>query len=219
MPETSRQAYLDGPTLGELVAVVAAGALHVVAELLLSESIALTSSAAAVAGYLTYVVWRARVTPGALTLWGLRRDNFLPALRAQLAFVAVAGVALAVIGAILGRVAVPRSFWLTLALYPLWGTAQQFALQNLIARNLLGFTRNEIAIACIASALFGLSHYPRIDLALLTLAAGVPFTLIFRRRPNLWAVGIAHGILGTLAVYWVAGEDPGALILGSLTGP
>ena len=108
--------------------------------------------------------------------------------------------------------------WVTLALYPLWGTAQQFALQNLIARNLTGLTANPLAIACIASVLFGLSHYPRLDLALLTLAAGIPFTLIFRRRPNLWAVGIAHGILGTLAVYWVAGEDPGAMILQALAG-
>lgn len=216
--ETSRQAYLDEPAFGELLAIVGAGALHVIAELVLSESVALTLSAAAVAAYLSYIVWRARVTPGALRLWGLRRDNLLPAVRAQLAFVGVGGIALAALGSMLGRLAVPQTFWLTLALYPLWGTAQQFALQNLIARNLTGFTRNDIAIACIASALFGLSHYPRIDLALLTLAAGIPFTLIFRRWPNLWAVGIAHGILGTLAVYWVAGEDPGAMIVRVLSG-
>jgi len=42
------------------------------------------------------------------------------------------------------------------------------------------------------------------------------FTPIYRRFPNLWAVGLAHGLLGALAFYLVLGEDPGADILQHL---
>ena len=53
---------------------------------------------------------------------------------------------------------------------------------------------------------------------LLTLLSGFFFTLIYRRLPNLWAVGIMHGILGSMAVHFVLGKDPGAAIWGFLTG-
>ena len=78
--DASKSVYLSQPAVGELVAIVAAGALHIVAELAFSETVALLLSAAAVAAYLAYIVWRARATPGALRLWGFRRDNFWPAL-------------------------------------------------------------------------------------------------------------------------------------------
>jgi len=73
-------------------------------------------------------------------------------------------------------------------------------------------------VALAASTLFGISHYPRVDLMLLTLVSGLFFTLIYRRFPNLWAVGIAHGALGSLAIYLVLEEDPGAAILGYIVG-
>ena len=47
----------------------------------------------------------------------------------------------------------------------------------------------------------------------LTLGAGFFFTLIYRRHPNLWAVGILHGFLGALAYYLVLGEDPGGMVI------
>jgi membrane protease YdiL (CAAX protease family) len=51
---------------------------------------------------------------------------------------------------------------------------------------------------------------------LLTAPAGIVFTRIFEARPNLWAVGIAHGLLGALAYYIVMGVDPGAQMLSIL---
>jgi len=107
----------------------------------------------------------------------------------------------------------PRTFWLTIALYPIWGIAQQFALQNLIANNLVGVIANRISIALLAALIFALSHYPRLELIALSLAAGFFFTLIYRKFPNLWAVGTAHGLLGSMALYIVLREDPGAEIV------
>jgi membrane protease YdiL (CAAX protease family) len=48
--------------------------------------------------------------------------------------------------------------------------------------------------------------------------AGFFFTAIYRRVPNLWAVGLVHGILGSLAIYFVSGEDPGAGLWNLVVG-
>ncbi|MDH3732767.1 MAG: CPBP family glutamic-type intramembrane protease [Gemmatimonadota bacterium] len=201
---------------GELIAVVAAGALHVGAELWFSEAVALWVSAALSAGFLIYLVARVRRHSGMLRAWGMRWDNFGEAIGPHLIFAAVGSAIVLWIGYVVGTISFPRTFWLTLLLYPIWGTAQQFALQNLLARNVYAFTSNMLVVSVVASILFGASHYPRLWLVALTAGAGFPFTIMYRRFPNLWAVGIAHGILGSLAVYSVLGEDPGAAILSAL---
>lgn len=206
--------YADRPCYPELVVIVAAGVLHVVAEIGLSESAAHLYNAGVSLGFAIYLIWRARHSAGTLRAWGMRLDNFRPALGAQLGFGAVAAVGLLGFGAATNSLKLPWTFWLTVALYPLWGIAQQFALQNLIARNLAGLLPNRFALAGVSATLFGAAHYPRLPLVLLTLVSGFFFTVIHRRVPNLWAVGIVHGILGSLAVYSVLQEDPVAAILG-----
>ena len=201
---------------GELVAVALAGAAHVATELLFSEAVALWVSAGLSAGFVGYLAWRARRHPGMLRAWGMRRDNFGESIGPHLVFAAVGSAIVLWIGSTVGTITFPHTFWLTLLLYPLWGTAQQFALQNLLARNVYAFTSNLLVVSVVASVLFGASHYPRWWLVALTAAAGFPFTILYRRFPNLWAVGIAHGILGSFAVYSVLGEDPGAAILSTL---
>lgn len=215
-PSTSDESasYADGPCVPELVAVLLAGTAHILTELLLSEPIAFGVSAVLSVAFLGYLVWRVRRTPHVLRLWGMRRDNFAPALIAHLAFVALGAVVLLGYGFAIDSLNFPPTFLVTVALYPIWGVAQQFALQNLIVRNLTGWLSSPLALAVVAALLFGLSHYPRFELVTLTLVAGVSFTLIYRRFPNLWAVGIAHGILGSLAAYIVLGEDPGTVIIG-----
>ena len=212
------RAYADGPCYPELLAIIVAGLVHLVLELGVSEPVAWAYNGAISVIFSLYLLWRAWTAPGALRAWGMRRDNFLPALGAQAAFGVVGAAVLLGIGLALDSVALPRGFWLTLALYPIWGITQQFALQNLIGRHVAGFLRNPAAIAAVASILFAISHYPRNHLVVLTLLSGFFFTLVYRRFPNLWAVGIMHGILGTMAVYFVLGEDPGAAIWSFFAG-
>ena len=59
---------------------------------------------------------------------------------------------------------------------------------------------------------------PRWPLVALTLVSGFFFTLFYRREPNLWAIGLVHGLLGTLAIYLVSREDPGAVLWQLLAG-
>lgn len=211
--------YAERPCDAEIVAVGLAGLGHIALEIAVSESIALLYSAAACIGFIGYLIWRAARTADILRIWGIRGDNLGSALRAQLAFAGVGAITLVGLGSLSGPITLPSTFWLTLALYPLWAFAQQFALQNLIARNLMMRWSSPLAAAIGASTLFSFSHYPRYDLMALTLIAGVFFTLIYRRVPNLWAVSIAHGILGSLAVYVILREDPGAVLLSYLPKP
>lgn len=208
--------YANRPCYPELIAIILAGALHVSVGILISISAARIYNAYISICFLIYAVRRATTTKSVLRVWGMRCDNFWPALRFQLGFGAMAALCIIGYAMVGGSFVLPKTFWLTLGLYPAWGIAQQFALQNLVARNLSGLLSHSVAIACASAMFFGLSHIPRGPLVFLTFFLGFFFTLIYRRFPNLWAVGIVHGILGTLALYMVVGEDPGSRILALL---
>lgn len=210
--------YGSRPCYGELVAIVLVGLLHIVVELGFSGVAATFYNVAASIAFLGYLVWRIRRIPGVFRAWGFRTDNLMPASLAQLRFFAVGVVALIIFALVTESSGLPRTFWFTAALYPVWGIAQQFALQNLIANNVTELISKPIAIALVAASLFAVSHYPRLELVALTFVAGIFFTLIYRRYPNLWVVGTAHGLLGSMAFYIVLQEDPGAVIINFLTG-
>lgn len=209
--------YGGSPCYGELVAITLAGLAHIIVELGLSKVAATAYNVGVSMVFLAYLIWRIRRSPAALRVWGFRADNLVPAMLAQCAFVTIGFVVLVGLAVFTDLPGLPRTFWLTVALYPVWGIAQQFALQNLIARNIAGLLSGPLAIAAVAALLFAISHYPRLELVALTFVAGIIFTLIYRRFPNLWAVGTAHGLLGSMAFYIVLEEDPGAVIIDFLT--
>lgn len=199
--------------LSELLVVVAIGAAHVGIEMAASVEVTRVYNVAAGSGLTAYLMWRAIATKNLLRVWGMRCDNFWQALRSQLVFGIPAAACLVLLGLVNGTVPLPRSFWLVCTLYPLFGIAQQFVLQNLIARNLSTFVQQRLLLAFVSALLFSLSHVPRLSLAVLALVAGFCLTLIYQRHPNLWAVGIVHGILAGLAFYIVLEQDPGSRIL------
>lgn len=200
--------------LGELGCLVLIGIGHCLLEIFSTEQVALAFTALAVVGFAGYVAWRARRQPGLLHSWGLRSDNLAAALPAHAAFAVLGSLGLIALGAVGGQLETPATFWLLLLVYPLWGGAQQFALQNFVGANVARFAKSEGVVALTTGLLFGLSHVPRWDLTLLTLTSGVAFTWIYRRFPNLWAVALAHGVLGTLAIHFVVGEDPLRALIG-----
>ena len=211
MSETPEQDWGSAPCYPELIAIVTAGAAHVVTELAFGATAARVFNVTVSVLFLGYVIWRLSRTKGAPRAWGMRLDNLGSASRAHLAFAAVAVVGFMAYGLLFDSLHLPRAFWPTVGIYPVWGIAQQFALQNLLARNLRTILRHPATVALVASILFSAAHYPQLQLVALTVVAGFFFTLIYHRHPNLWAVGIAHGILGILAFYIVIGADPGAV--------
>ncbi|MCP3917232.1 MAG: hypothetical protein GY711_16920 [bacterium] len=183
--------------LVELVSVVVAGALHVTTELATSLSVSRAYNGTACVVFLGYVVWRVRQDPSVLRTWGFRTDNLRQAGWAYAAFVGIGVAAIWGASMLLGEE--QRLSASSLALYVGWGLAQQFALQNLLARNLATLVGRTWPSALLASVLFAASHIPRLELSGIACAGGVVFVVLYRRVPNLYTAGAAHGVLGWMA--------------------
>lgn len=212
---------IERPSHLELALILLTGVLHVVIELAWGAGVhgfrsawperLYTVSVTVIWG--TYVLWRVVCEPGLKSRWGFRLDNALPAFCTCLVFVIPATALLALYALIANRLAIPTTFWIALLVYPLYGIAQQFALQVLVTRNLRALiSRQPLRILTVA-AFFSAAHFPNQPLMVLAFLAGGGLTLIYEVDPNLWVVGIAHGFLGALAYYWVLGLDPGAEII------
>jgi membrane protease YdiL (CAAX protease family) len=80
--------------------------------------------------------------------------------------------------------------------YLLWAVEQEFILQSFFYLNLEELIGNRVRSALIATLLFALAHIPNPVLVVATLALGLCFTQMFRRYRNIYALGIAHGLLG-----------------------
>ncbi|HAK95225.1 MAG TPA: hypothetical protein DCM87_09535 [Planctomycetes bacterium] len=139
---------------------------------------------------------------------GLRMDNLLPALGAAGLFTALAATGIAAY-AVLRNVPLWRSdMALLLPLYPVWGIVQQTIFQGVLHRRLRVVLRSAPLEVAVTSVAFGLVHWGNMALVVLTLAAGICWSLLFRCRPNTWALGLSHGALAALAYPLVLGEAP-----------
>ena len=196
------------PNMFELGLIVVLGALQPAVEWTLGESAAARYNVAAVLVALSYValvLWRRRGV--ALREWGFRTDNLAGSILPYGVFTLAASGVIWLQGAYLGNDALPSTFWYVLALYPLWGLAQQFALQNLVVRNLGGLIPSIVLRALLVALLFGIVHLPSVALFVEAGVAGFFFVLLYHRYPNLYAIGVAHGIVGALVFHLILGQN------------
>ena len=164
---------------------------------------------AACAGYALWAVCTGRATPAQL---GLRADNLATATRAALRVYGPAAGAVLVWFAASPVPAPPADFYLTLAVYPFWGIAQQFVFQSLLHTRLIRLGTAPWSILITAAAYTAVHwHSPR--LMAITFPAGLINGWLFLRRPNIIPLGIAHGVLGAMVYYLLFGEDPMARFL------
>ncbi len=78
-----------------------------------------------------------------------------------------------------------------------WGIFQQYLLNGYIANRLLGaFSARYVPL--IAAALFSGAHLPNWFLMLVTFVTGYISTRVFMRYRNLYFLGMAHAVIGTL---------------------
>jgi hypothetical protein len=80
--------------------------------------------------------------------------------------------------------------------YVLWTIYQQFLLQDYFMDRLLRLVANESAAVSLAGTLFAAAHLPNLVLAAATVVWGITSCALFRRYRNLWALGLAQGLLG-----------------------
>ena len=85
--------------------------------------------------------------------------------------------------------------------YFVWALEQEFILQSFFYLNLEELTGNRLRSAVIATVLFASAHIPNPVLVAATMVISLCFTQLFRRYRNIYALGVAHGLLGlTLAL-------------------
>ena len=80
--------------------------------------------------------------------------------------------------------------------YVLWTIYQQFLLQDYFMARLLRLLSSESAAVTVAGVLFATAHLPNLTLTAATLVWGIVSCALFRRCRNLWALGLAQGLLG-----------------------
>jgi len=85
--------------------------------------------------------------------------------------------------------------------YILWTIYQQFLLNDYFLPRLTRLLGNEMRAVPVAAVLFAAAHLPSPWLTLATLVWGAIACILFRRYRNLYALGLAQGLLGlTFAV-------------------
>ena len=80
--------------------------------------------------------------------------------------------------------------------YALWTLYQQFLLNDLFMPRLTRLLASESAAVGLAAVLFAVAHLPNLPLTAATLVWGAVSCTLFRRYHNLYALGLAQGLLG-----------------------
>jgi hypothetical protein len=80
--------------------------------------------------------------------------------------------------------------------YVLWTLYQQFLLNDLFMPRLTRLLASESAAVGLAAVLFAAAHLPNLPLTAATLVWGAVSCTLFRRYHNLYAIGLAQGLLG-----------------------
>jgi membrane protease YdiL (CAAX protease family) len=80
--------------------------------------------------------------------------------------------------------------------YALWALMQQFILQVYVLVRMLRLGVSRLAAISLAAVLFAAAHIPNPVLMPVTLICGLITSLLYLRYRNLYAIALAHGILG-----------------------
>jgi len=99
--------------------------------------------------------------------------------------------------------------------YGFWGFIQQYLFLSYFSRRLRIFPGNRIVVALVTAAMFSVVHLPIVILAAVTFVFGFVAAFIFYERPNLYALALAHGLLGAAFYNFLPGTLTGRIEGGS----
>ena len=130
---------------------------------------------------------------------GFRRTNFRECanlLTPLLLLIALSLIACGVLLQTMRPIRLEYALTCLLAYCP-WGLFQQYLVNGYIANRLLAVLSAR-HVPVISAALFAGAHSPNWFLMLVTFVAGYYSTRVFMKYRNLYFLGLAHGVLGTL---------------------
>jgi hypothetical protein len=163
--------------------------------------------------WLAFVILRTKRSPGVLEEWGFTTRNLMRSAQWLLPPATFFAVAMVLVGLAMGRALLSWRIFPVLLLYPLWGFVQQFLIVALLAGNLRKTSLPEPAVVVITALLFAAVHIPSLPLVVITFAMALVTTLVFLRLRTLYAIGVFHGLLATIAYFFVLGRDPATELL------
>lgn len=130
---------------------------------------------------------------------GFRRANFrecMDYIAPALLLMALSMIAMGVLLQTFRRISLEYGLMCLLGYCP-WGIFQQYLLNGYIANRLLAVSSARY-VPLIAASMFAGAHLPNWFLMLVTFATGYVSTRIFMRYRNLYFLGLAHAVFGTL---------------------
>jgi membrane protease YdiL (CAAX protease family) len=160
--------------------------------------------------WVSYIFYRYKSDPSILSRWGIQQQNFRATFLYLFPFAIVCMAGFVIYGMVAQTALINWHIIPILIAYPLWGLMQQFIVAGLMAGNLRairnpGFKKYQIIL--ITSLLFSLVHYPDGSLMLFTFIMQWIFTTAFLRWQNIWSLGLYHGLIGTILLFFIMGRD------------
>ncbi|MEP7273096.1 MAG: CPBP family intramembrane glutamic endopeptidase [Acidobacteriota bacterium] len=83
---------------------------------------------------------------------------------------------------------------------PLWGLFQQYILQAFIYRRVRTLFESPAWSVLTTAALFAAVHLPNPLLTALTFVGALVWTMVYERAPNLYVLGVSHGLISLVAM-------------------
>jgi len=145
-----------------------------------------------------------------LQYWGFRKDYFRNVFLFLMPFALVIIAAILWYGISIKTITLNWHLIPVFIFYPLWGIIQQFLIMALVAGNLQSLSAVKLRkyqIILLISVLFAMVHYPSLPLMLFVFLMELLFTSAYFRWRNLWPLGLYHGWVASLLLFFVLGRD------------
>jgi hypothetical protein len=157
-----------------------------------------------------YIYNRYRADHTILATWGFRKSYFRESFLIILPFTVAISAGIIWYGLTYNTASLSWHLIPVFLLYPAWGIIQQFLMIAMIAENLrslvaVRMTDNQLII--LISVLFSFAHFPDVPLMGFTFFMEVLFLVAYFKYRNLWSLGLFHGWIGSLLLYFVMGRD------------
>jgi hypothetical protein len=157
-----------------------------------------------------YIYKRYRLNEFILQQWGFRKDYLKKTFLFLTPFVLVMIAAIIWYGISYNAIFLNWHVIPVFLFYPGWGIIQQFLIVALVAGNLQEITSVNLSktqILLLTSMVFSWVHYPSLPLMVFTFFMELVFLIAYFKWRNLWPLGLYHGWVASLLLFFVLGRD------------
>ncbi|MFZ4386743.1 MAG: CPBP family intramembrane glutamic endopeptidase [Chthoniobacterales bacterium] len=91
-------------------------------------------------------------------------------------------------------------FWKGLLSYPFWGVFQEYVFLGFFFRRYREVCSSPFPAILLSAVTFSLAHYPNLPLMGFCLLAGLVFSAVFNKYPNIFVAGLFHGVLAVFLI-------------------